>query len=426
MVKGIAPILIGRLVQVMMSLISLKLLVYILSQNELSIYYLIMSACSLFGLVLSGPIGIYFNRHYLDNISTLKKESLFFSKFVALTFFSSVLVLGLSVVYFWQTQIHLYWLIALVIFFDFLFNSILRTLLNILNLQEKQVKFVFFNNFQLALSLVFIIVASKMYEISYMGWFICLMTSKFIVAVVIYAKELNIVTRITSPNFKVVYKFSLPLVFSSLFMWGHSQSYRFILEANGALIVIATVALLQTFAAQIVSNIQSVFIQVINPKFFSLVSQKKDYMKFWLKSFYVSLLLYVTVFIVLAKFGDVFIELFLSDKYVAYLSVLLILLSSEIFKCLSNQVNLLHQAIEITQKTMISNFFGLLPLPLLFFIELTPINVAMIICGGTLSVFIVNLIITYSQIKSIKFILVSVFSLLGLSMLTFYFYKCAE
>ncbi|MEZ8785134.1 hypothetical protein AB6D77_20950 [Vibrio splendidus] len=382
-------LMVGRVWQVLISIVFTKIIVNTLSGNDLSTYYFVLSMVMLFGLFIAGPLGNYFTRNYLesnkDEILTFLVSSSMKALLLVFVLLCSYTVVKNDVDYF----------LLMIVSLDFIINTLLRSFLNILNLEGRQKKFVFYNNVPLTLAVVFTLFWSSIgFETDVVSLMLMTVIGKLIALVLLLFKDIKFNWVNTVASNKGFMSFCIPLSISAILVWLQGYSYRLVLEFNGLFLLIGTIGVLQTLASQFISNIQSIFIQYFNPKFFKFVSENNNYMQYWNKGLLIQLFLYSVVILSVYFFSDVILKSFLNDDFVDYKFVFVLLIITESIKSINNHVNLIYHTKRNTHMMVASSSIGLITPLLIFICSRTAVDVALILLSSSFVMLVVNVLLS--------------------------------
>ncbi|MBU0952193.1 MAG: hypothetical protein KKH91_05145 [Elusimicrobia bacterium] len=291
-IQDASVLLIGRVLQMVAAVISLRLLTTFLLPNEVGRYYIILSVIAWFGGVFINPICMYVSRKLIEwNLEGLSRKYMlkFAVYLIYITAFSLILTLiflklfgiGTNVSYFWMSSI----LVG-----NLLFVTLTGTMLNNLNILGHRIYFVLFTNLTLWFGLAISILLVKFFSPQAEYWIFGSIISNVIIllfSAFILWKMLNVSTNNDdlpykndkSFSFLVVFKFSIPLAVTVCFYWLHTQSYRFILGFNSQENLVGLFAAGYSVAAGIMIAFENLFGQFYNPYFFNQIANKDKQQK---------------------------------------------------------------------------------------------------------------------------------------------------
>ena len=232
---------IGRLLQVIISLIGIKVATKYLEPIEMGNYYLIMSMIGFYGFFLINPVGQYINRHTHRWYEEKKIINIFFvfNFYVILISCASFFVTWVFYKAGVGNSIDMFYFLLLMPLYIF-FNTWNQTIIPMINLLGNQTFFMLFTIFTQIFGLV-----SSVYFINHwinqgVFWIFGQVVGFGVVAIfsLLYfiikiqnnfsmRSSLNMINYI---NIMHVFKFSAPLFFGIVFLWMQTQSYGIIIE----------------------------------------------------------------------------------------------------------------------------------------------------------------------------------------------------
>lgn len=234
-------LIIGRVLQIIIALVSIKIVTKYLEPSEMGNLYLLMSIVSFYGLFLVNPIGQYINRytHQWYEEKNILGVLFIFNVYLLLVCLCSVGITyalyhsgignGIELLYF-----------TLVIALFIYFSSWNQTIIPMINMLEGRIVFVLFTLLTQILTLISAVYFINSWEEKGVVWFFGQIISLGVVAVlalIYFTKKMqsdfnivNISSMIEVESFRNILKFSLPLSVGVLFLWMQTQSYGIIIE----------------------------------------------------------------------------------------------------------------------------------------------------------------------------------------------------
>lgn len=277
-------IIFGRVFQILISVIALKLMTNLLSNSEVAVSFLFLAIMNYFGLTLVNPVMQYLNR----NLHQWKEEKKATS---ALLLFVIYLALISIIAFFFLVSFstsfgHLVdysvykfaLLMAATIFFNFWVMMVVPAL-NLLNYQKS---FVLFTVSWLLLSLILSIVLILVLQRNASLWLggqiisqlICGILSSLYLVKVLNEKDIvkGCKTIATKKNFKELFWFSLPLAVATLFMWVTIDGFRFVVEKVSGIEYLALLTVGFAVAQRISYAIEAIIQQVFFPTYYHRIN----------------------------------------------------------------------------------------------------------------------------------------------------------
>lgn len=163
----------GRVLQIVISLVSIKVATKYLEANEMGNLYLIMSIVGFYGLFLVNPIGQYINRYthqWYDQKKIINVFYIFNFYVLALSLFSIGITYLLCQSGVGNT-IELFYFILFVALFIY-FNTWNQTIIPMINMLEGRITFVVFTLLTQLLILIFAVYLINNWEAKGIMWFL--------------------------------------------------------------------------------------------------------------------------------------------------------------------------------------------------------------------------------------------------------------
>lgn len=322
-------ILIGRIFQVVISFLSLKVVTNYLSKENVAYYFLILSILNYFGLSLISPAGQYVNRklHQWSDAKVLFNRLINHFAYVFCVSITSIPLIYIGMSYFELLNgldpLSISLLIALGVFF----NTLITTIVPIFNMLNYRISFVVFTLIWSSLSLVLSVLFIKVYEDDILFWFAGQVISQILVSIIgIYTlkkyTEIKVSLKeaksvINFENIKSVLNFAIPLIFSTLLMWVTTDSFRFVLERTNGLEYVGLFSVGFAISQRFSYAIESIVQQVFFPGYYSSINDEcyEQRSQAWLDLFYSSIPLYFITMICTIVASSLLIEVFSGPQY---------------------------------------------------------------------------------------------------------------
>lgn len=286
--KELLILVAGRIVQIAIMLISIKITTTLFSPMEMGNLYLIVSICSFFGLFFISPIGQYINRktHEWQEEGVILNKLFNYNYYILLasilSFFVVMALYSLRI----ANNIDYIWLIFLVPLFVF-FNTWNQTIIPMINMLENRVAFTLFTILTLLLSLIFayfMIVLHGQYAIIWFSGQIIGLGLVAITAFIYLAKnikhEFNFKKNhleITQTNLKKILFFSFPLSLGALFLWIQFQAYRLIIDKYIGSEYLGHLGVGMAIATAISSSFETIVVQFLSPKLYKYMNDETKF-----------------------------------------------------------------------------------------------------------------------------------------------------
>jgi len=275
--KDLSLIIAGRLFQIIIMLVSVRLLTTFLTPSEVGNYYIVLAILAFFNLVLLNPPGMYFSRHILH---WQKSNNLWNALFFFILWILIVALFSIPVLYFIYFQFDystkfdfnvliLYIVLAIVI------RTVYRNTLNGINLLNYRKIFVFYLITTLILGLSLSCAIVYFFYNRALGWLFGMMIAESIMLygtlrffirnnVLDIDKIKYIVNR---KKIKSILLFCVPIGITTFLMWGQNTAYRFIIDYKYSSEVLGYIAVGLGISSAVFSSIESISMQYFNPIF---------------------------------------------------------------------------------------------------------------------------------------------------------------
>ncbi|WP_305842136.1 lipopolysaccharide biosynthesis protein [Photobacterium leiognathi] len=271
-------LLLGRIIQIGIVLISLRVSTTVLPESELGSIYYLTTLQGLFSLFLINPVGQYFNRNtnkWFSNGVIVKCFTNQVKYIFLVAVISSITLIVLSRC----NVINIGSSIALEISFLIFAMSLNQTILPLLNMLNKRKAFVVFNLFTALFSLLISLILIYIFEATAKFWFIGIIASNLIFSLYgyLYLRQIkcssNKATEIKQ-NIVEVIKFALPISIATFFMWYLSSGYRIEVEKQYGLVFLASLGVGLAVSNQIFNIIESLLTQYFIPTLYRNIEGK--------------------------------------------------------------------------------------------------------------------------------------------------------
>ncbi|EON3355873.1 hypothetical protein AB9H26_16570 [Yersinia enterocolitica] len=268
-------LLLGRLVQVFITLITLRVLTTVLPKSELGFVYYIITIQTFYSLFFINPVGQFFNR---NTISWYEKGSIInclrrqFIYIIAISISAVVTLFMASYLNF----INLTFDNILLISFLILALSSNQTVIPLLNMIGKRIAFVNLNLLTGILSFIFSLSLVCFFSKNSQFWVLGVIVSNLLMSVISFI-YLRVILKKESYNLKninlsyrfydiiSIAKFSVPISIATLFMWYLNAGYRIQVENNYGLAYLAVIGIGLSISNQVFNIAESILTQYMIP-----------------------------------------------------------------------------------------------------------------------------------------------------------------
>jgi len=275
--KDLSIIIIGRVLQIIIMLVSIRLLTTFLTPEEFGNYYIILALVAFFNLVLLNPPAMYFVRNLLQ---WKRSKNLLNALFLFALWVVIVAILSIPVsmfVYYWfgyETRFDLD-LFLIYIFTAILISTIHRNVMYGANALGYRKEFVIYLISTLLIGLIFSVSIVYFYYNFALGWLMGIILSESLMLHLIFKffiqkNRLNIQkikNTLSKDKIKKILIFSLPIGLTTFLMWGQNTAYKFLVDYQYSAEVLGFIGVGLSVSAAIFSSIESVVMQYYNPIF---------------------------------------------------------------------------------------------------------------------------------------------------------------
>jgi O-antigen/teichoic acid export membrane protein len=367
--RDILILTIGKILQIVIALVSIRVLTEVLSEQEIGNYYLLLTILAFFNFSFLNPLGQYYGRHLIqwrDNKNLSNATNMLLIVRLASIIFSVFISYGIYQVfeydkYYTLSEFMLFIFISLVAGFH-------GVLLSAINVLGDRVKFITYTIltlfFALLLSLFIVYFINK----SSIGWLYGVAISQLIFSIGLYKDIVKrnkfsiqkIKSILNKSYIRKISIFLLPIAITLFLQWGQNISYRFIVEVKYSLEVLAFIGVGLAVSGAIFSAVESLASQFYNPIYLRKITyaDKVDRANAWneladymipiyllLTVFVIVLLPYLTNLLVAQKFYEAYI-------YATFGAVI------EFFRVITNLVYMVSQSERKTKTTIFPYIIG--------------------------------------------------------------------
>lgn len=367
--KELFILVIGRILQIIILLIALRISTKLLSPDEMGNLYLVLSICSFFGFFFINPVGQYINRktyEWHENNCLLNKLYIY-NYYLIFASILSIFVIYISYSYKIGNSIELKLLIAFIPLYIF-FNTWNQTIIPMINMLEKRIIFTIFTIATLLISLLVSFFFVEYYDKTAIYWFtgqIIAYGFMGLIAFIYFVRyidnnlDFNIAhSWINIYNIKRILIFTLPLAVSVFFVWMQSQSYRIVIEKYIGSEFLGYFGVGMAIALAISSSFETIVMQFLYPKIYKAMKNDDDF-----KIVFTNIINYIIpIYFVLAvcvSFLSIYITTILVD--VKYHSVYLFVsfgIWIEFFRMSTNLISTVSHSKMKTSSLILPNFVG--------------------------------------------------------------------
>jgi O-antigen/teichoic acid export membrane protein len=282
--RSVVVLAVGRVLQIVIALLSVRVFTTLLSPAEVGNLYLINTIVALFALGLLNPVGVYMNRR----VHKWSAEGTLFDRLAQFNLYLMA-VAGLSVAAVFLLRqlggvgngIALAPLMLLVALSLYL-NTCNQLIIPILNLLQQRTPFVVFSTLTLALGLGCSVLLVTTVSASALYWLAGPLVAQGVVTAgaLVYLRRVvpgrfalaTAQASLTGENMRSLIGFAFPLMITTIFMWLQNQSYRMVVEKSIGPEFLGMLGLGLGIAANIASAAESLVQQICQPLFYSQIN----------------------------------------------------------------------------------------------------------------------------------------------------------
>lgn len=239
--KELLVLIIGRILQIIISLLSIKIATKYLTPAEMGNYYLIISMVGFYGFFLVSPVGQYINRYTHKWYDRKKILNIFFlfNFYILLVSFVAFITTYIFYKFGIGNDIKMFYFMICISLYVY-FHNWNQTIIYMINLLEKRAAFVLFAVFTQISGLLLSIYFISYYKNESIFWIfgqIISFGAGAILSLFYFIKKIqnnfntsNSLKMISHTNLKSIFKFAAPLSLGVVFLWMQGQSYSIIIE----------------------------------------------------------------------------------------------------------------------------------------------------------------------------------------------------
>lgn len=322
-------VLIGRVIQILLTLITVRIYTNILSTVEVGNLFLINSMVGLFALTMVNPVGMYINRKlhkWADEKTIISYFFIFNLYLMVISILSLIIVYMLNKSFGIGSSIDLK-LLSLFIMLNLYFNTWNQTIIPSLNMLNYRRSFVAFTLTTMTLGLVFSVILVKAINSSAVLWLSGQLIAQVVMtlgAFVYFKKVTKTVfdsgftkSVVTKGNLGYLMTFALPLSITTFFMWVQSQSYRMIIEKYIGLEFLGMIGVGLGIAASISVAVESLAQQVYYPVYYREINTSDPAKRAlaWNKMAQLTIPIYVSLTLLVSCIAPYLVKILVNEKF---------------------------------------------------------------------------------------------------------------
>lgn len=359
----------GRVLQIAIMLVSIRVMTSILSPAEVGNYYLIISLLTFLNLVFLNPPAMYFSRNLLEWERSGNLVNAIFVLLIWTFLIAAISVPFSSLVYltlgyedkFPLDQLLFYIVVACII------STIHRNIVFGLNTLGRRHAFVFFLLITLAIGLLIAVYLASN-DGRALSWLFGIILSEALIIFWAFrlfkGKQLLSIQRIrvtlTSFRFKEILYFTLPIGLATLLMWGQNTAYRFIVDYHYSAEILGFIAIGLSVSAAVFGAVESFVMQYFSPIFLKNImdANRDERTLAWNNIANIAAPIYVATAIFTIALAEYLTSILLDPNFQAAYTYTTIGVGIELFRVLSNLLTKVSQSERKTKLTVMPYAVG--------------------------------------------------------------------
>ena len=358
------------MIQILIMLVSIRILTTLLSPGEVGNYYLAISILAFFNLVFLNPPGVYFSRHLLEwyrSKNLFNALVLFLLWILIVTLIAVPIVVILFEISNYEQKFNYYMFIVFVLL-SIIISTAHRNITYGLNTIGHRKEFVYVLTITLFFGLLFSTGLIYFFKPKSLLWLYGIIISEtviiyfafkfFVKGNLLEIKKIKEVLNIE--RLKKILVFTFPIAITTFLMWGQTISYRFIIDYKYSAEVLGYMAIGLGVSSSIFGSLEAIVTQYFNPIFLKdiLDSTKEERAKAWNKmaSIIVPIYLFTLVFVI--SMSEKLIFILADNQFHDSYHYTMVGAFIEFFRVTSNLLDSISQSELKTNKTILPYFIG--------------------------------------------------------------------
>lgn len=360
--RDIHVLIIGRGLQAILSIATLRLITTYLDKSEIAQFYLVGSIIFFFSSVLLGAFSTYFNRYLLEDRT---RSHALFLRYAIQAFTLGVLSIIFNVIFVTSIirDLDNVASIITVVFLNVTLSAILRNLLTSINILQSVKFFVFLNTIALALGIMIASLFVQHISSSAACWFLGVSIGEMLVLPFVYYKFRNLckdgAVKFLSINGQILNKslinFVAPLMLVNLFVWFQMYAYRLITQTQISAEILSNLVVGIGVAIAIFAVAETVINQYFYPQFLRKIqsSNHLDRVIVWKHVFRSILVIYFSVALFIITCSKSLIVLLTDPKFHDIFLITSLAALIELSRVLNNVFMWIYQSEKLTKLTIL-------------------------------------------------------------------------
>ncbi len=369
--KDLITLAVGKVLQVLIALVSIKILTEVLSTQEVGNYYLLLTVLTLFNFTFLNPLGQYYGRHLIswEKSNNLLNATIVLMALRILAIISALFFAYGVFIYFEYSKYYTLSEFLLFIFISLVAGTFL-VLLSAVNTLGDRIKFIGYLISCLFIGLVLSLIMVYFLDRSAISWLygIAIAQLVFLVPVYRYLVQNNefslakIKATFNKKYIKNVSYFMIPITITLFLQWGQNISYRFIIEAKYSIEILAFIVVGFSVSGAIFSAVEGLATQYFNPIYLKQITNasKEERANAWNELANYIIPIYVLLALFVVALAPYLVQILVAEKfYDAYIYVMFGAII-EFFRVITNIVYMVSQSEIKTNTTMLPFAVGFL------------------------------------------------------------------
>jgi O-antigen/teichoic acid export membrane protein len=283
--KDFTIILFGKILQIAIMLIAIKVTTHYLNPKEMGHIYIIITISSLLMLAFFNPLGMYVHR----KLNIWKEQKVLFNNVVIFSIIVLlVAMIGTLVIYLYSIFIAKHVDFSTNDFVLIIFGYSVVVFLSpfvayVLNMLYYRISFTILTVLNAAWTLFFGYLFIQLFGYAAQNWLLGTLLSNSIfmfIGFVILRNKLQErfygtyqnIKKISKSSIKTILVFVLPLSFATFFMWLQNSGYRILIEQNIGLEFLGFLGVGMVISGQIASTVESIMMQYFHPVYYKQIT----------------------------------------------------------------------------------------------------------------------------------------------------------
>ncbi|TEW50703.1 hypothetical protein [Psychromonas algicola] len=369
-IKDFTILGVGKALQVLIGLGSLRLITELLSESEVGIYYILLTVVNLLAFACFNPLGQFYSRHL---VHWKQKNNIKTATNVMLVLRGAAIPVAaiLSIFIFYLFDYEQYFSLMSYVFFIIisLVALVHGVFLSAANVLVSRITFTIFSVSTLLVSLIASLLLFSLFQ-SAMAWLYGAVLVQIIFSLLLYRVlvsksvfSLDKAKLAFNKEYLIkVFLFILPVTFTLFLQWGQTASFRLILEHLYSAKILAFISVGLALSNSIFSALDSLATQFYMPLYLKKITNatKSDRALIWNQLANSMFSIYIGVTIYVIVFSPYLAKLLVSENFYEAYIYTMIGAVIELFRVSTNLIYMVSQSEVKTKNTIGPYFFGFL------------------------------------------------------------------